>query len=78
MGFINLPFPLFFWLDGLMSAVASAPIRLVVWGIIAATVSMLLYWVLSPQQKISRARQESIAARHDLNKFDGEFSQAWP
>jgi hypothetical protein len=39
---------------------------------------MGLYLVLSPQRQIARAKADAIAARTALDRFDGEFGDAWP
>lgn len=78
MGLFDLPAPLFTWLDQAMSGFASPTLRLVVWGLIAAALSMGLYWLFSPQGKLTDIKVRALKARHDLNSFDGEFAEAWP
>ena len=39
---------------------------------------MGLYWLLSPQGKLTDVKLRAIAARRDLNAFDGDFAEAWP
>lgn len=78
MGIFDLPAPLFTWADQVMSGFASPTLRLVVWGLAAAALSMGLYWLLSPQGKLNDVKVRALAARRDLNAFDGEFADAWP
>lgn len=78
MGLLDLPAPLFAWVDGLLGGLASPSLRLVLWGLIAAALSMGLYWLLSPQERIARAKAEATAARRALDGFDGDFRQAGP
>lgn len=78
MGIFDLPAPLFTWADQVMSGFASPTLRLVVWGLVAAVLSMGLYWLLSPQGKLNDVKVRALAARRDLNAFDGEFADAWP
>lgn len=76
MGVFDIPAPLFGWLDGHMSSFAPATLRLVLWGIVGAIVSMGLYWALSPQKKIAGAKTEGLEARRALDGYDGEFKGA--
>jgi hypothetical protein len=78
VGLLDLPAPLFAGLDGLLSNLASPTLRLVIWGVIAAVVSMGAYWLLSPQKRIAQAKADAIAARRELDGYDGEFAHAWP
>ncbi|MGI9486210.1 MAG: hypothetical protein ACR2RF_10110 [Geminicoccaceae bacterium] len=61
-----------------MSGFASPTLRLVLWGLVAAALSMSLYWLLSPQGKLGDVKVKALKARKDLNAFDGEFAEAWP
>ena len=78
VGVFDLPAPLFAWLDQLMGGVMSPTLRLVFWGLLAAVLSMGLYWLLSPQGRLSEVKTRAIKARHDLNACDGDFAEAWP
>ena len=78
MGLLDFPAPLFAGLDGLLSNLASPTLRLVIWGVIAAVLSMGAYWLLSPQKRIAQAKADAIAARRELDAYDGEFAHAWP
>jgi hypothetical protein len=78
VGLLDLPAPLFARLDELLSGLASPTLRLVIWGVVAAVLSMGLYWLLSPQARIAQAKADAIAARRALDAYDGEFAGAWP
>lgn len=78
VGIFDLPAPLFAWVDQLMAGIVSPTLRLVFWGLLAAVLSMGLYWLLSPQGKLSEVKAGAIRARRDLNAFDGDFVEAWP
>jgi len=78
MGIFDLPAPLFAWADQAMSAFMSPTLRLVLWGLVAAVLSMGLYWMFSPQDKLTDIKTRALAARRDLNAFDGDFAEAWP
>jgi hypothetical protein len=78
VGLLDLPAPLFAWLDGLLSGFLSPTLRLVTWGIIGAGLSMGAYWLLSPQKRIAEAKADALAARRALDAYDGEFAGAWP
>lgn len=78
MGLFDLPAPLFAVLDAGLAHLLSPTLRLVVWGLIGAGVSMGLYWLLSPQRRIAETKIEAAAARRRLDAFDGEFAAALP
>lgn len=78
MGVFDLPAPLFDLIDQAMSSFASPTFRLIIWGLIAAALSMGLYWLFSPQDKLTDVKIRALQARKDLNAHDGEFEEAWP
>jgi len=78
MGVFDLPAPAFAFVDQVMSSVASPTLRLVVWGLVAAVISMGLYWLFSPQDKLTDVKIRALKARQDLNAHDGDFDEAWP
>ena len=78
MGIFDVPAPLFAWTDQVMSGFAPPTLRLVLWGLLAAALSMGLYWLFSPQGKLTNTRIKALEARKALNAFDGEFAEAWP
>lgn len=78
MGLLDLPAPLFTWLDGLLAAGLATTARLVFWGATAGLVSMLLYKAVSPQARIADERRRIRQARRALDEFDGEFADAGP
>lgn len=78
MGLFDLASPPLSWLDGALAAALPDAGRLVLWGLLAAAVSMALYAVLSPQHRLRRAREEAVAARRALDAHEGSFEEAWP
>lgn len=78
MGLFDIPAPLLSWVDVRAAAVMPEMFRLVMWGAIGALVSMILYKVLSAQERIAKDKLEIREARIRLDAFDGEFSDAWP
>lgn len=78
MGLLDLPAPVLAWLDGAFGLAAPPTLRLVIWGVIGAVVSMGLYWALSPQARIARVKAEALRARRALDAYDGPFAGAWP
>lgn len=78
MGFFDLPAPLFDWIDARLAGALPDTPRLILWGVIGAAVSMLLYRVVSPQAAIQRTGARVAAARSALNAYDGEFAGAGP
>lgn len=53
-------------------------LRLVVWGALAAIISMALYKLLSPQARIASAKRAASHARQALDAYDGAVAGAWP
>jgi len=76
MGVFDLPAPMFAWLDDKAGAIASPAIRLALWGVLAATVSMAIYRWLSPQERIRRGRVDIVQARRQLDAHEGEWDEA--
>jgi hypothetical protein len=78
VGLLDLPAPLFAGLDALLSGLAPPTLRLALWGVLAAALSMGAYWLLSPQTRIAQAKADALAARRALDAYDGELAEAWP
>lgn len=77
-GIFDIPSPLLTWIDLTLADVLPAGARLVVWGVIAGAASMGLYWLISPQQKLARIKQDVAEARQALAAYDGAFDGVWP
>lgn len=77
-GFFDLPAPLLTWLDQQMASLLPAAGRLVVWGLLAAALSMALYALLSPQRHLQRVRAQAVDTRRALDRFEGGFAEARP
>lgn len=77
MGLFDLPAPVFRGVEALMSPLPAA-VRLIVWAMVAAALSMWFYKLLSPQKRLADAEAEALAARRELNAFDGDMDEAWP
>ena len=74
MGLFDLPAPTLSWLDqGVLGALPPL-VRLVLWALIGAALSMGLYKSISPQRRIGELREAAIAARRRMAGYDGEFS----
>lgn len=78
MGAFDLPAPILAWIDAQFGLVAAPQLRLVLWGIVAAAVSMVLYWLLSPQHQLIDTKRRALEARRALDRYDGDFGSAWP
>lgn len=78
LGLFDLAGPVLSWLDQALAAIVPAAGRLVLWGLVAAILSMALYAALSPQQRLRRIRDEAVAARRALDRFEGSFAEARP
>lgn len=77
MALFDLPAALFGWMDGLLSALPPL-VRLLLWAMLGALVSMEVYRLLSPQARIARLKTELAEAQKRLSDFDGEFADAGP
>jgi hypothetical protein len=78
MGLFDLPAPLFSAIDGLLSFLPLLP-RLLLWSVITAVLSMLLYWLCSAQAKVAAAKHRAISARREMAGYEGdEFGEMWP
>jgi hypothetical protein len=78
MGLFDLPAPALTWVDAGLAAVLPAPWRLVLWSVVAAVLTMALYWWLSPQKRIGEVKRQLAASKVALDRFSGEFQEAWP
>lgn len=78
LGLFDLAGPALTWLDQALAAVLPAAGRLVLWGLVAAALSMALYAALSPQQRLRRVRDEAVEARRALDRHEGSFDEARP
>lgn len=77
-GLFDLPAPLLSWLDQALAGMLPAAGRLALWGLAAGAVSMALYAILSPQQRLRRVREEAVEARRALDGFEGSLAEARP
>jgi hypothetical protein len=75
---LGLALPAFAAVDRFMSAYLEPLPRLVAWGCLMASLVMLLYRLISPQQKIARIRLEAAATRKQMAAFDGDFGDLAP
>lgn len=78
MGVFDAPAPLFAWIDVQTAAVIPPLGRLILWGIVAAVVSMGLYRALSAQERIGRTKAKLAQLRQRLNAYEGDFADAGP
>jgi hypothetical protein len=78
MGLLNLPFPAFSALDRLLREAFPPFVALIVWGLLAAVLSMLLYRMVSSQGAISRCSAEAASARRALLHYDGDLDGMRP
>lgn len=78
MGLLNLPQPLFSWLDQALASVLPPAVRLLLWAFLGALLAMEIYRLLSPQHRIAALKQDFRAAQRRLNAYDGPFDEAWP
>lgn len=77
-GLLDVPAPLYGAFDRALTVILPPPARLVVWGVLGALVSVLLYRALSPQRRIAAAKARLLALRRQLDAHDGTFEQALP
>ena len=76
LGLLDLPVPLFDFVDGLLAAVHLPAIaRLLLYGGIGGWLSMLLYRRTSPQQRLAALRAELAAVQATVIRHDGDFGE---
>ncbi|WP_119304670.1 hypothetical protein [Dongia deserti] len=77
MGLFNLPEPFFDLVDGSLATLPPL-LRLILWAIAGAAVSLALYRWLSPQRRIAEAKVAAQEARRRLNAHEGDLETALP
>ncbi len=78
MGLLDLPAPFFDLIDRTLFGFLPPFARLVVWAVLAAVASILVYKWLSPQAKIAETKAAALAARRRLNAHEGDLESAMP
>jgi hypothetical protein len=78
MGLLDLPAPVFDFVDRSLLGVLPPLARLILWAIAGAAVSLTLYRWLSPQRRIAAAKAAALDARRRLNAHDGDLESALP
>ena len=78
MGLFDLPAPFFDFVDRSLLGALPPLLRLILWAIAGAAVSLALYRVLSPQRRIAQAKAAALDARRRLNAHDGDLETALP
>ena len=64
------------WADAGLGTVLPTWLRLVFWGLLGAALSMAIYWLLSPQQRIAALAGEERSLRQRLRAAEEQFSVA--
>lgn len=77
-GLFDWPAPALAAADRWLATRLPASLRILLWSALAAVLSMLVYRLISPQQRLNELRAESIALRAKLAGFDGEFAEMAP
>jgi predicted AlkP superfamily phosphohydrolase/phosphomutase len=75
VGWLDLPAPALSAIDRDALGWLSGPARVVVWSLIAALTSMLLYRVIARPRTLARLNQEALAMREKLNLLESEGRQ---
>jgi hypothetical protein len=78
MGLFDLPAPALTWLDAELATALPAAWRLMLWSVVAAVLTMALYWRLSPQKRIGEVKRQLAASKVALDRFNGDFQDALP
>jgi len=78
VGFLDLPRPLLDFVDSAVLGAFPPLVRLILWAIAAAILSLVLYRWLSPQRRIAEIKSAAYAARQRLNAHDGDLDSALP
>ena len=72
MGLFDWPAPAFTTLDDLMGDAIGPFGRVLIWGLLCAVISMVLYRVLSPQTRIKQIKADVKTAQKAMTDDDGE------
>lgn len=78
MGLFDLPAPLFDFVDRNLLGALPPLLRLILWAVAGAAISLALYRWLSPQRRIAEAKAVALDARRRLNAHDGDLESALP
>ncbi|TNE65675.1 MAG: hypothetical protein EP335_05200 [Alphaproteobacteria bacterium] len=78
MELLDLPAPLFAALDNAVAPVLPAVARLALWALMASVLTMEIYRLTSPQERIAALKLKFNFAKAQLDAFDGDFEDAWP
>jgi hypothetical protein len=78
MGLLDLPAPLFDFVDRSLLGALPPVLRLILWAVAGAAVSLALYRWLSPQRRIIAAKAAALDTRRRLNAHDGDLESALP
>jgi len=78
MGLLDLPAPLFSIIDDVLAALLPSAVRLILWGVLAGWISMLVYRLLSNQEKIAALKTLQQQQQKQIAEFDGEFAELLP
>ena len=77
-GLLDLTSPLLSTLDQGLAPLLAPAWRVVVWGLVAACISMALYALLSPQGRLRGVKAEAEDARRALDSHEGSLGEAMP
>lgn len=82
MGLLDLPSPLFGFIDAALSfALPAAGIRVAAYGMLSGLLSMAIYRRVSRQDELADLAAASRRLRHELSRYDGPFQglkeRAW-
>lgn len=78
MGLLDLPAPVFDFVDRSLLGALPPLLRLILWAVAGAAISLALYRWLSPQRRIAEAKAAALDARRRLNAHDGDLESALP
>ena len=78
MGILDLPAPLLSWADGELGLVLGPSVRLAVWAIVGALISMTIYRELTPQRRLALIEVATRRIRVRLDRHEGELGEAMP
>ena len=78
MGLLDLPAPLFGLVDRVLLSPLPPLLRLILWAIAMAVLSLTIYRLLSPQRRIAETKNAAAEARRRLQAHDGDLESALP
>jgi predicted AlkP superfamily phosphohydrolase/phosphomutase len=77
-GWFDIASPALSWIDGTVLGWLPVALRVAVWAAVASLVSMVIYRLISGQDRLTEIKAQVVETRTKLQGFEGEFAELWP